>query len=42
MKSAEVIKKFAGVFVTASDDKKRFCLEKNVCAIPVRVTKDQH
>ena len=36
-------KKFAGVFVTASDDLFCFVLfGKNVCAIPVRVMKDQY
>ena len=35
-------KKFAGVFVTASDDFLGFCLENIVCAIPVRVMKDQY
>ena len=40
------MKKFAGVFVTASDVFLLlfvlFCLEKKICAIPVRVMKDQN
>ena len=43
LRTTEVIKKkFAGVFVTASDDFCLFLLGKNVCAIPVGVVKDQY
>ena len=45
-RTPEVIKKFAAVFVTVSDDF-LFCFgfvwkKKNVCAIPVRMIKDQY